>query len=324
MSIVGARERFRFLDLFKNTVGSTRKSMEPLTPNWRWYDDALNYGGSPPNAYAFIYHPQWGLHMSPQGGVHMQALKQVPRDVYYGLTEKGVFGRAFPYGNISGSMGPHGSIYQGSGPFREEAKQAVEDYFNKRTKTASPNDILKFLWEMNHGLQLWDWRDEDYHHINALEDIGYDPEGQWHHIPYNYCGGLYYLDDGTVQITEENGEHPDNEEMSYLIKQELGHGHYSKTASLPHKFVWADGQMAVGPGWRKDIHHMHLMQELGLTTPPQNMYAGTYMEDPFSDRATIIPDWDAYGSYPSDEELIEQVRQRLRPTAHMRGARKPW
>lgn len=205
--------------------------------SWQWYDDATNYGGSPPNAHAFIYHPQWGLHVSPKGGVHMQALRQVPRDVYYGLTEKGVFGRAFPYGNISGSMGPHGTIYQASGPHREEAKQAVEEYFS----------------------------------------------------------------------------HPENLEMK------------AKTASLPHKFVWADGQMAVGPGWRKDLHHMHLMQELGLTEQPQNMYAGTYTEDPFSDRATIKPDWDAYGNYPSDEELIEQIRQRLRPTAHIgRQARRPW
>lgn len=98
-----------------------------------------------------------------------------------------------------------------------------------------------------------------------------------------------------------------------------------KTASLPYKFVWADGQMAVAPGWRKDIHHMHMMQELGLTAMPQNMYAGTYHEDPFTGTPSISPDWEVYGNPPSDNELVEQVQQRLRQNEHPgRTARKPW
>lgn len=120
------------------------------------------------------------------------------------------------------------------------------------TIVVSPNDILKFLWERNHGIQLWDWRNEDYHHINALEDMGYDPEGRWNHIPYHYCGGLYYLDDGTVQITEENGEHPDEDELSYLIGQEIGPG--------PHSTL---GRLAAHPA--PEI--IHINERIELTHP---------------------------------------------------------
>lgn len=199
----------------------------------KWYDGQLNYGGLPPNAQAFIYHPNFGLAFSPMGGTHLQAYKTVPDKLRYGLTEKPVHGRVFPNGSIGYDKTPFGVIYMYSGMNHiDEAKQAVENWM------------------------------------------------------------------GQQQV---------------------------KTASLPYKFVWADGQMAVAPGWRKDIHHMHLMQELGLTEMPQNMYAGTYAEDTFTGAPRISPDWEAYGNYPSDDELVEQIRQRLQESEHPgRTARKPW
>lgn len=204
----------------------------------KWYEHHPNYGGMPPNAHAWIYHPNFGLLMSPQGGVHLQAMNQIGGYGNYagqGLTTKPVFGRVYPNGSIGGSQGPYATWYSGSAdsPHIEEAKQAVEDWMNRQ------------------------------------------------------------------QI---------------------------KTAGLPYKFVWADGNMVVAPGWRKDIHHMHLMQELGLTNMPKNMYAGTYNEDDFSGRARISPDWEAYGTYPSEEELVEQIRQRLQSNNDHPGrvARKPW
>ena len=84
-----------------------------------------------------------------------------------------------------------------------------------------------------------------------------------------------------------------------------------RTAALPHKFVWADGQMVVAPGWRKDIHHMHLMQQLGITSMPENLAAGTYSEDDFTGQPYLQHEWPSTGVVPSDEELAEGVRQQL-------------
>lgn len=94
---------------------------------------------------------------------------------------------------------------------------------------------------------------------------------------------------------------------------------------LPYKFVWADGQLAIGPGWRADIHHMNLMQEMGLTDVPTNLIAGTYSEDNFTGQPRIKVDWGPEGNVPSDDQLVEIIRQRLQTTQHPgRTARRPW
>lgn len=212
----------------------------------KWYENHPNYGASPPNAHAWVYHPQWGLLMSPQGGVHLQALKNRSEQGAWGLTTKPVFGRVYPNGSIGGSEGPYATWYSHSSesPHIDEAKQAVEQ------------------WLAN------------YHAIQQIVN--------------------------------------------------------NKTASLPHKFVWANGQIAVGPGWRKDVHHMHLMQDLGLTEMPEQYIGGTYHEDPFTGQPSLSYDWGNYtlgeNGVPNEQELVEQIQQRLHQSNEHPGrtARKPW
>jgi hypothetical protein len=100
----------------------------------------------------------------------------------------------------------------------------------------------------------------------------------------------------------------------------------SRTASLLYKFVWANGELVVGPGWRKDIHHLHLMQDLGITSIPENFAAGTYKEDDFTGQPAITHDWPTTGTAPSDEELIEMIQQYLNHQQQHIGriSRKPW
>lgn len=95
---------------------------------------------------------------------------------------------------------------------------------------------------------------------------------------------------------------------------------------LPYKFVYADGNMVIAPGWRKDIHHMHMMQDLGITKLPSTLYAGTYSQDDFTGQGSIRPEWEVYGNPPSDQELMEMIEGHLQnePLHPGRTARKPW
>ena len=96
--------------------------------------------------------------------------------------------------------------------------------------------------------------------------------------------------------------------------------------ALPHKFVWAGGEMAVGPGWRADLHHLHLMQQLSpeaMNSP--HMVAGTYNEDDFTGQPYISYDWGPNGNVPTDDQLADMVKSHLAQQQHPgRTARRPW
>jgi len=85
--------------------------------------------------------------------------------------------------------------------------------------------------------------------------------------------------------------------------------------SLPYKFVYADGRLGVAPGWRKDVHHMNILQDMGFSQMPYNMYAGTYGEDTLTGQPRIEPDWEILGHPPTDEELMDMVQQHLQKTS---------
>lgn len=97
-----------------------------------------------------------------------------------------------------------------------------------------------------------------------------------------------------------------------------------KVGSLPYKFIWGDGQLAIGPGWLKNLHHIQLYQDLGIV--PHNWVGGTYSEDTFTGQPHIKYDWPATGNVPSEPELIEMIQQHLNQQQQHIGrvSRRPW